>query len=127
LATDHAPAKLRRLAPGVSVHALVVDDVAENRDILSALLRQMGCGVQVAAGGLEAIECVKRQVPDIVFLDIRMPGMDGRETLRRLKEVLEGKAGAREQGPPARTSSDDGDSEGLASPAGAGGANGTGA
>jgi CheY-like chemotaxis protein len=98
------------------VRALVVDDVQENRDILSAMLRQMGCRAEVATGGLEAIECAKRQVPDIVFLDLRMPGMDGMETLGRLKEVLEGKAGAREQGPPASASSDDGDGEGLASP-----------
>jgi len=85
LASDHAPARLRRLAPGVTVRALLVDDVQENRDILSAMLRQMGCQVEVAAGGLEAIECAKRQAPDIVFLDIRMPGMDGMETLGRLK------------------------------------------
>ena len=85
LASDHAPARLRRLASGVTVRALVVDDVQENRDILSAMLRQMGCQVEVAAGGLEAIECAKRQAPDIVFLDIRMPGMDGMETLARLK------------------------------------------
>jgi len=78
----------RRLAAGVTVHALVVDDVQENRDILSELLRQMGCRVDVASGGLEAIEHVKREVPDIVFLDIRMPGMDGMETLARLQTEL---------------------------------------
>jgi CheY-like chemotaxis protein len=80
-----AAAPRRRLAPGVTVRALVVDDIHENREILSELLRQMGCEVETAAGGIEAIDRVKRQVPDIVFLDIRMPGMDGMETLARLQ------------------------------------------
>ncbi len=84
-----------RLAAGVLVRALVVDDVQENRDILSEMLRQLGCTVDVAGGGLEAIECVKRQVLDIVFLDIRMPGLDGMETLARLQTGLKPGAGTR--------------------------------
>ncbi|MBE7499354.1 MAG: response regulator [Verrucomicrobiales bacterium] len=74
-----------RLKAGVLVRALVVDDVAENREILSEMLRQMGIVVTVASGGVEALEAVRHEVPEIVFLDIRMPGMDGMETLRRLK------------------------------------------
>ena len=74
-----------RLKAGVLVRALVVDDVAENREILSEMLRQMGIVVTVASGGVEALEAVGEEVPEIVFLDIRMPGMNGMETLRRLK------------------------------------------
>jgi CheY-like chemotaxis protein len=78
-----------RLAAGVSVRALVVDDVKENRDILSMMLRQFGCEVEVAAGGFEALDRLRAKVPEIVFLDIRMPGMDGMETLCRMKAELE--------------------------------------
>ncbi|HOY59982.1 MAG TPA: ATP-binding protein [Verrucomicrobiota bacterium] len=89
----------RRLAAGVTVHALVVDDVQENRDILSGLLRQMGCAVEVASSGPQAIACVKREMPDIVFLDIRMPGMDGMETLARLQAELAIGIGTRADSP----------------------------
>ncbi len=78
----------RHLAAGVTVRALVVDDLKENREIFCGLLRQMGCEVELASSGPEAIASVKREVPDIVFLDIRMPGMDGMETLARLQVEL---------------------------------------
>ena len=74
-----------RLAPGQSVRALVVDDIETNRDILARLLRQFGLEVDEAASGPEALTQALRQPPDIIFLDIRMPGMDGRETLKRLR------------------------------------------
>ncbi len=75
-----------QLAPGQIVRALVVDDIETNRDILTRLLRQFGLAVDEAANGLEAIDQALRQAPDIVFLDIRMPGMDGREALKRMRE-----------------------------------------
>ncbi len=74
-----------RLAPGQSVRALVVDDIETNRDILARLLRQFGLEADEAASGPEALTQALRQPPDIIFLDIRMPGMDGRETLKRLR------------------------------------------
>lgn len=92
----------RRLAAGVSVRALVVDDVKENRDILSMMLRQMGCEVALASGGLAAIEHLRSATPDIVFLDIRMPGMDGMETLRRMKAQLDERPPTESAAPPSR-------------------------
>ena len=74
-----------QLEPGQTVRALVVDDIETNRDILTRLLRQFGLAVDEAASGPEAIAQALRQPPDIVFLDIRMPGMDGRETLKRMR------------------------------------------
>lgn len=91
IAAERATPGRQRLAVGVAVQALVVDDVAENREILSLMLRQLGCRVELASNGSAAIENVRTVVPDLVFLDIRMPGMDGLETLRRMKAELEAK------------------------------------
>ncbi len=76
--------RVQHLADGVSVHALVVDDVATNRDILSQMLTRIGVEVETAESGLQALEQVRQRRPDIVFMDFRMPRMDGVETRRRL-------------------------------------------
>ena len=72
------------LAEGSAVHALVVDDVAENRGVLGEMLSGIGVRVSLAEDGAQALEEVERQRPDIVFMDIRMPGMDGSEARRRI-------------------------------------------
>ena len=76
--------RVRQLAPGPPIHALIVDDVEANREILEHFLRPLGVQTQTAASGLEALEQVRRHRPDIVFLDIRMPGMGGQEALTRI-------------------------------------------
>jgi signal transduction histidine kinase/ligand-binding sensor domain-containing protein/DNA-binding NarL/FixJ family response regulator len=73
-----------RLAPGSQVNALVVDDNQNNRDVLSELLTGIGCRVRLAEGAPEAFERVKEQMPDIIFMDVRMPGMNGAEATRRI-------------------------------------------
>ncbi len=76
--------EVQHLADGVSVRALIVDDVATSRDILSQMLTRIGVEVETAESGLQALEQVQQRLPDIVFMDIHMPGMDGPETRRRL-------------------------------------------
>ena len=76
--------RVSHLAPGTSVRALVVDDVATNRDVLSQVLTRIGVEVETAEDGLQALEHVQMQMPDVVFMDIRMPVLDGPATLRRL-------------------------------------------
>ena len=66
-----------RLAPGRHVRALVVDDVLENRNVLSAMLRMAGCDSTMAENGWQAIQAVRELRPDIVFMDMRLPGLDG--------------------------------------------------
>ena len=66
------------------MRALVVDDVADNREILARVLKRVGAEVVSVADGFEAIEAARRQELDIIFLDIRMPGIGGVETLERL-------------------------------------------
>jgi CheY-like chemotaxis protein len=65
--------------------ALLVDDNPVNRRIGRALLESVGCRVDDAASGPEALERCERREYDIVFLDYRMPGMDGVETVTRIR------------------------------------------
>ena len=76
--------RVRSLSPGQHVRALVTDDDGTNRDILGQILSSVGVEVRTAESGHETLEHVRDWRPNILFLDIRMPGMDGTETLRRI-------------------------------------------
>ena len=64
---------------------LVVDDEVDINTVLSVTLRRAGYDVVSAADGVEAVEAVERQAPDLILLDIMMPRADGLETLRRIR------------------------------------------
>jgi CheY-like chemotaxis protein len=64
---------------------LIVDDSWDNRVIYAEFLTFRGYRVAEAVDGLEALDKVLALQPDLVVLDLSMPGMDGRETTRRLK------------------------------------------
>jgi sigma-B regulation protein RsbU (phosphoserine phosphatase) len=65
---------------------LVVDDEADISTVLSVTLRRAGFEVQTAGDGVEAIETIRREPPDLVILDVMMPRADGLETLKRIRE-----------------------------------------
>jgi PAS domain S-box-containing protein len=67
------------------VRLLVVDDNRDSADTATAVLRMLGHQVECAYGGAEAVEVAARYRPSVVLLDLAMPGMDGFETLRRLR------------------------------------------
>ena len=64
---------------------LIVDDNAENLRLLSRILTEKGYKVRPAPGGSLALKSVQSALPDLILLDINMPGMDGYEVCRRLK------------------------------------------
>jgi PAS domain S-box-containing protein len=64
---------------------LVVDDTTANLQLLTNLLTEQGYTVYPASDGELALEFVRTTLPDLILLDIRMPGMDGFEVCRRLK------------------------------------------
>ncbi len=82
--TDTTIGQIKRLKEGYTVSALVVDDVRENREILGQLLQAIGVEVSTANSGEEAIEQAEQIRPDIIFMDIRMPGIDGLEAARAI-------------------------------------------
>ncbi len=69
--------------------ALIVDDVPENLALLSDALSEAGYTVLVATDGLSALERLTMVIPDIILLDAVMPGIDGFETCRRIKQMEE--------------------------------------
>ena len=78
--------KVVALKPGLSVSALIVDDIEQNRAVLSQLLQGVGVQVDIADSGSAALAKLEQGLPDIIFLDIRMPEMDGTEVARRVHE-----------------------------------------
>ncbi len=64
---------------------LVVDDNQQNLELLQAYLDDMDCKTVAATDGIEALEIIKKNPPDLILLDVMMPKMSGFEVCRRLK------------------------------------------
>ena len=67
---------------------MVVDDNATNRELLRATLAPQGAELIDASNGIEALRLAKEQKPDLVLMDVMMPGLDGYETCRAMKDDL---------------------------------------
>lgn len=72
--------------PPPSPTVLVVDDLADARDVMARLLRLGGYKSVTAEDGFAALSAVESEAPDLVLLDVTMPEMDGVEVLRRLRD-----------------------------------------
>ena len=69
----------------MSETVLIVDDRELNLELMGAYLEEIGCQVITAATGAEALTAVAHRAPDLVLLDVMMPGLDGFEVCRRIK------------------------------------------
>jgi two-component system sensor histidine kinase/response regulator len=91
--SDRAVPKVIGLAPDQPQYRiLVVDDRVESRLLLVKLLAAMGFAVQEAANGQEAIAIWEHWQPHLIWMDMRMPILDGYEATRRIKSTLKGQA-----------------------------------
>ena len=81
VAARRPPSGPTRKLPSV----LVVDDGVANRELIEACLAGVECEVRLAADGPSALSAVESREPDLVLLDVQMPGMDGHEVCRRIK------------------------------------------
>lgn len=73
-------------------HLLFVDDTAMNLDVIKGLLKNTGIKIDTVLSGKQALEAVKNNVYDIIFIDHRMPEMDGIETLHAMKKMSDNKS-----------------------------------
>ncbi|MFZ0444213.1 MAG: response regulator [Bacillus sp. (in: firmicutes)] len=71
----------------MSEKVLIVDDQYGIRILLNEVLQKEGYDTYQAANGLQALEIVQENVPDLILLDMKIPGMDGIEILKRVKAL----------------------------------------
>ena len=87
------PRRIVGLEPGTRrVRILVVDDAADNRSLLRAVLGAVGFEIIEAEDGAQALETFARTSPEAVLMDMRMPVMDGYEATRRLRATEAGRS-----------------------------------
>jgi two-component system, cell cycle response regulator DivK len=79
------PAKTTTVRNNSATRVLIVEDFADNRDLLTEYLTFRGFTVDSAADGAAAIAKARRDLPDVILMDLRMPGLDGWEATRQLK------------------------------------------
>ncbi|MHC5023420.1 MAG: response regulator [Planctomycetota bacterium] len=68
-----------------SASILLVDDNAQNLELMQAYLDELPCRVRTARDGLEAVTSIDRECPDLVLLDVMMPRMSGFEVCQKIK------------------------------------------
>lgn len=83
---DHTRKKAAQ-AGGSGATILVVDDEPQNVDLMKAVLENAGYSTLAASNGAAALEILGRTRPSAVLLDVMMPGMNGHEVLRRIRQT----------------------------------------
>ncbi len=86
------PRHVLRLQPGqAECRVLIADDIEDNRQLLAQLLAPVGFETRLASNGVEAVHEFEAWRPHLILMDFRMPVMDGREAIRRIRAMPSGK------------------------------------
>ncbi len=81
------PGRIVGLAPGETRRRiLVADDLVESQEILRQMLQRVGFEVRTANDGVQALELFRSWLPDLVLMDLRMPGLDGIDAIRAIRK-----------------------------------------
>ena len=83
--SQHVAEEQAALPNLTNVHALIVDDEIDARDLIQRVLQEQGAVVSVAGSGAEALRVLSTERPDILICDIGMPEMDGYQLMRRIR------------------------------------------
>lgn len=84
---DAQPAKAAALPDESAAKILITDDNLMNRRLLAAVFESQGFQIRLAESGEQALTEIAAEIPSVMLLDLRMPGMDGLEVLRKAKEI----------------------------------------
>lgn len=71
-----------------TARVLIVDDHEQNRELLQAYLEEIGCRIDLASDGVEAIDYIEANEPDLILLDVMMPRMSGFQLCSKIKGDL---------------------------------------
>src|SRR5690606_21122525 len=80
----------RAAAEAIRGRVLMADDAAANRELVSAILRNLGLEVDVVADGAEAVHAVQSGAYDLVLMDVHMPVMDGLTATQEIRRMQAG-------------------------------------
>lgn len=73
--------------PKISANILIVEDNKLNQKIAKIMLEEIGCKVEIAANGIDAIELFKNNSYDLIFMDIGLPDMDGLQVIKKIRKL----------------------------------------